>query len=122
MGAASPEGAFWHTLIPPADMTLPFDAKTNHSSTTVEGVLERIVFSNEENAWTVARLTVPGQRDLVTAVGNLLGVQPGENLRLTGAWIQDPKDGKQFNVPSYPTVTPPPLGAIDKYLGPRLIH
>jgi len=103
-------------------MTLPFDPKPPNASTTVEGVLERIVFSNEENAWTVARLTVAGQRDLVTAVGNLLGVQPGENLRLTGAWIQDPKYGKQFKVASYATVTPATVGGIEKYLGSGLIR
>ncbi|MFY9826597.1 MAG: ATP-dependent RecD-like DNA helicase [Thermoanaerobaculia bacterium] len=103
-------------------MTLPFDPKPASSATTVEGVLERIVFSNEENAWTVARLTVPGHRDLVTAVGNLLGVQPGENLRLTGAWIQDPKYGKQFKVASYATVTPATAGGIEKYLGSGLIR
>ena len=103
-------------------MTLPFDPKPASSQTTVEGVLERIVFSNEENAWTVARLTVAGQRDLVTAVGNLLGVQPGENLRLTGAWIQDPKYGKQFKVASYATVTPATVGGIEKYLGSGLIR
>src|SRR3954464_1182113 len=102
-------------------MTLPFDAKPT-ASTTVEGVLERIVFSNEENARTVARLTVPGQRDPVTAVGNLLGVQPGENLRLTGAWIQDPKYGKQFKIASYATVTPATASGIEKYLGSGLIR
>ncbi|MBW8874843.1 MAG: ATP-dependent RecD-like DNA helicase [Acidobacteria bacterium] len=103
-------------------MTLPFDSQPTTAPTTLEGVLERIVFSNEENAWTVARLSVPGHRDLVTAVGSLLGVQPGENLRLTGAWIQDPKYGKQFKVTSYATVTPATVGGIEKYLGSGLIR
>lgn len=101
-------------------MTLPFDSP-NRDATTLEGVLERIVFTNEENAWTVARLTVQGNRDLVTAVGNLLGVQPGENLRLTGAWINDPKYGRQFRVSSYATVVPATVGGIEKYLGSGLI-
>ncbi len=103
-------------------MTLPFDSQPTAPSTTLEGVLERIVFSNEENAWTVARLTVTGQRDLVTAVGNLLGVQPGENLRLTGSWINDPKYGKQFRVTSYATVAPATVTGIEKYLGSGLIR
>jgi exodeoxyribonuclease V alpha subunit len=103
-------------------MTLPFDPKPTASTTTLEGVLERIVFSNEENAWTVARLAVTGQRDLVTVVGNLLGVQPGENLRLTGSWINDPKYGKQFRVSSYATVVPATVTGIEKYLGSGLIR
>lgn len=101
-------------------MTLPF--KTPDTATTLEGVLERVVFSNEENAWSVVRLTVTGQRDPVTAVGNLLGVQPGENLRLTGAWINDPKYGKQFKVSSYATVAPATVTGIEKYLGSGLIR
>jgi exodeoxyribonuclease V alpha subunit len=103
-------------------MTLPLNPPSNDAATTLEGVLERIVFTNEENAWSVVRLVVPGNRDLVTAVGNLLGVQPGENLRLTGAWINDPKYGKQFRVTSYATVVPATVGGIEKYLGSGLIR
>ncbi|HEV2854021.1 MAG TPA: ATP-dependent RecD-like DNA helicase [Thermoanaerobaculia bacterium] len=101
-------------------MTLPFNPQD--TAATLEGVLERIVFANEENAWSVVRLTVAGQRDPVTAVGNLLGVQPGENLRLSGTWINDPKYGKQFKVASYATVTPATLTGIEKYLGSGLIR
>ena len=103
-------------------MTLPFDSKARDAAVSIEGVLERIVFSNEENAWSVVRVAVPGQRDPVTAVGNLLGVQPGENLRLTGTWINDPKYGRQLRVSSYATVTPATLAGIEKYLGSGLIR
>ncbi|HKI00588.1 MAG TPA: ATP-dependent RecD-like DNA helicase [Thermoanaerobaculia bacterium] len=103
-------------------MTLPFDTRENRDATTLEGVLDRVVFANEENAWSVVRLAVQGQRDVVTAVGNLLGVQPGENLRLTGTWINDPKYGKQFKVASYATVAPATVTGIEKYLGSGLIR
>jgi exodeoxyribonuclease V alpha subunit len=87
-------------------MTLLFDPRASGQETTLEGVLDRVVFSNEENAWSVVRLAVPGRQDQVTAVGNLLGIQPGESLRLTGSWIDDPKYGRQFKVASYTTVAP----------------
>ena len=104
-------------------MTLPFESReTRDAATTLEGVLERIVFSNEENAWSVVKLQVPGYRDLVTAVGNLLAVQPGENLRLSGSWINDPKYGRQFRVASYQTVVPATLNGVEKYLGSGLIR
>jgi exodeoxyribonuclease V alpha subunit len=104
-------------------MTLPLESReTRDGATTLEGVLERIVFANEENAWSVVRLQVPGYRDLITAVGNLLGVQPGENLRLDGSWINDPKYGRQFRVSSYATVVPATLTGIEKYLGSGLIR
>jgi exodeoxyribonuclease V alpha subunit len=106
-------------------MTLPFDSRETRDAATqatLEGVLERVVFSNEENAWSVVRLQVTGQKDLVTAVGNLLGVQPGESLRLRGSWLNDPKYGRQFRVASYATVIPANLGGIEKYLGSGLIR
>jgi exodeoxyribonuclease V alpha subunit len=104
-------------------MTLPLDPRdTRDAATTLDGVIERIVFANEENAWSVVRLQAAGHRDLVTAVGNLLGVQAGESLRLTGGWINDPKYGRQFRVASYTTVVPATLGGIEKYLGSGLIR
>jgi exodeoxyribonuclease V alpha subunit len=103
-------------------MTLPFDSRETRDAATLEGVIERVVFSNEENAWSVVRLQVAGQKDLVTAVGNLLGVQPGESLRLSGSWLNDPKYGRQFRVASYATVIPANLGGIEKYLGSGLIR
>lgn len=102
-------------------MTLPLEARTAPPA-TLEGVLERVVFTNEENAWSVVRLVVPGRQDLVTAVGNLLGIQPGENLRLAGEWIDDPKYGRQFKVASYQTVAPSTVAGIEKYLGSGLIR
>lgn len=104
-------------------MTLPFDRSAAASApTTLEGTLERVVFSNPENAWSVVRLAVPGGREPVTAVGNLLGVQAGETLRLSGEWIADPKWGRQFKVASYVTVAPATLGGIERYLGSGMIR
>jgi exodeoxyribonuclease V alpha subunit len=88
----------------------------------LEGTLERVVYANEENAWSVVRLAVAGAREPVTAVGNLLGVQPGESLRLTGAWIDDPRHGRQFRVASYATVVPATVKGIERYLGSGLIR
>jgi len=104
-------------------MSLPFaNVQPADRPVHLEGVLEKVVFSNEENAWSVVRLTVSGQRDPVTAVGNLLGAQPGENLRLTGTWINDPRWGRQFKVSSYATVAPGTVAGIEKYLGSGLIR
>ena len=90
--------------------------------TTLEGVLERVTFSNRDNAWSVVQLVVSGRQDLVTAVGNLLGVQPGESLRLAGQWVMDKKYGEQFRVDSYITVKPATLIGIEKYLGSGLVR
>jgi exodeoxyribonuclease V alpha subunit len=90
--------------------------------TTIEGVLERVTYANDENAWSVVKVVVPGKTDFVTAVGNLLGVQPGESLRLSGRWATDKKYGEQFKVESYVTVKPATLVGIEKYLGSGLVR
>jgi ATP-dependent exoDNAse (exonuclease V) alpha subunit len=97
-------------------------SRSSAPATTIEGLLERVTFSNDENAWSVVKLVVAGKADLVTAVGNLLGVQPGESLRLSGRWTTDKKYGEQFRVDSYVTVKPATLVGIEKYLGSGLVR
>ena len=89
--------------------------------TTLEGILERIVYFNEENNFTVARLQTSQSRDLVTIVGNLPGPNPGETLRLSGEWTTDAKFGRQFRVASCLSVLPATLTGIEKYLGSGLV-
>ena len=88
---------------------------------TLQGTLERITYVNEENHYVVARLQVPGRRDLATIVGNLPTVTPGETLKLTGEWIQHNRYGEQFKVEAFETIAPATLTGIEKYLGSGLI-
>ena len=37
--------------------------------TELQGQIERITFINEENSFTIAKVKVPGQRELATVVG-----------------------------------------------------
>ncbi|MEU3819276.1 ATP-dependent RecD-like DNA helicase [Streptomyces sp. NPDC030392] len=88
----------------------------------VEGVLERITYSNEENGYTVARVdTGRGGGELLTVVGSLLGAQPGESLRMEGRWGSHPQYGRQFTVENYTTVLPATVQGIRRYLGSGLI-
>jgi exodeoxyribonuclease V alpha subunit len=88
---------------------------------TLQGTLERITYINEENHYVVARLQVPGRRDLATIVGNLPTVTPGETLKLTGEWVQHNRYGEQFKVEAFETIAPATLIGIEKYLGSGLI-
>ncbi|MEU3016232.1 MULTISPECIES: ATP-dependent RecD-like DNA helicase [unclassified Nocardiopsis] len=88
----------------------------------VQGVLERITFANEENGYTVAKVdTGRGGHDLLTVVGNLPGVQPGESLRMYGRWGSHPQYGRQFHVDDVTTVLPATVQGIRRYLGSGLI-
>lgn len=88
---------------------------------TLRGTLERLVFTNPENGWTIARLAVPGQRDLQTIVGPLAQAQVGEHLELTGQWIVDPKFGRQFRFTAHRRAVPSTAEGIGKYLASGLI-
>jgi exodeoxyribonuclease V alpha subunit len=100
---------------------LPFADQPQTGSTTITGSVKRVVYANPENAWSVIRLVEPGRPEPITAVGSLLGVQPGEELRLTGEWVTDRKYGRQFRVNSCLTLQPSTLDGIEKYLGSGLI-
>ncbi len=91
------------------------------SYTTLQGTLERITFVNEENHYVVARLQVPGRKELTTIVGNLPSVTPGETLKLTGEWTLHTKYGEQFKVEAFETIVPATVAGIEKYLGSGLI-
>jgi len=87
----------------------------------LEGQIERITYSNEETGYTVAKVRVKGQRDLVTVVGNLIVPAPGEIIKMTGAWMNHPRYGEQFRVQHYESVIPASVYGIEKYLGSGLI-
>jgi exodeoxyribonuclease V alpha subunit len=89
---------------------------------TLEATLERITYANEETGYTVARVSARGSgSELLTIVGNLLGAQPGESLRLQGRWKSHSQYGRQFEVESYTTILPATLQGIRRYLGSGLI-
>jgi exodeoxyribonuclease V alpha subunit len=87
----------------------------------LQGQIERITYTNEENGFTIARLKVHGQRDLVTVVGNLMAPAPGEILKMKGEWANHPKYGEQFKVVHYRSAVPASVYGIQKYLGSGLI-
>ncbi len=89
--------------------------------TELSGQLERITYTNEENGYTIARVKVHGQRDLITVVGYLMSPVPGEILNLKGEWVNHPKFGEQFKVVEYKTTVPATVFGIKKYLGSGLI-
>lgn len=89
----------------------------------LSGIVERITFRNEDNGWTVARLIpVKGRKDeLITIVGNLGSLVPGESLEMGGFWDTNPNYGKQFRVERYKILLPATITGIQKYLGSGLI-
>ena len=93
----------------------------------LRGVVERITYQNPENGYTVARLAperpeseaeaARGDDRLVTVVGTLADLTPGEAIVAHGWWRNDPKHGWQFQAMDYRTTLPATLQGMKKYLG-----
>jgi exodeoxyribonuclease V alpha subunit len=98
----------------------------------LRGVVERITYHNSENGYTVARLTperagqeaeaARGDDRLVTVVGTLADLTPGEAIVARGWWRNDPKHGWQFMAVEYRTTLPATLQGMQKYLGSGLVR
>ena len=88
----------------------------------IVGVLEKIVYSNEENHYLVGHLSIEGEKTRsITIAGNLPGVQCGETLELSGNWKTHPKFGLQFTVAEFRSKLPASTYGIRKYLGSGLV-
>ncbi len=90
-----------------------------------EGVVEKIVFFNDENQFCIAqlKLTQKGSEfdKPITIAGILAGVQCGETLSLEGEWANHPTHGLQIKVKNFKTKLPSSVYGIVKYLGSGMI-
>jgi len=88
---------------------------------TLCGIVERITYYNEENGYTVAKLAPELGGDRITVVGNLLGLNVGEAVEVSGHWRNHPKFGRQFQAEQFAVTMPNSLVGLEKYLGSGLI-
>ena len=89
---------------------------------SLEGVLERITFYNEENGFLIGKLKGQTKTAEIAVVGKAPKVQCGETLLLTGSWTTHPKHGRQFSFTSFVSKLPASAYGIRKYLASGLIH
>lgn len=83
--------------------------------TLIEGAVESVIFRNEENGYTVLRLTV-GEGEPVTVVGCMPGASPGEGLTVQGTWGRHVSYGEQFKAEIVQRHIPEGEKAIYEYL------
>ncbi|MDP9372015.1 MAG: ATP-dependent RecD-like DNA helicase [Chloroflexota bacterium] len=97
----------------------------------LRGVVERITYANPENGYTIARLApecpegeaaaAQGEDRLVTIVGTLADLTPGEAIVAHGWWRNDHRYGWQFQVLDYRTALPATVQGMRRYLGSGLV-
>jgi exodeoxyribonuclease V alpha subunit len=87
----------------------------------IKGQIERITYINEENGYVIAKLKTEGSTGLVTIVGTMPGLNPGEVLKLKGEWQTHPKYGQQFKFSSHESIIPATVRGIERYLSSGMI-
>ena len=98
---------------------LPLLADTEAADIT--GSVERVVFHNEENGYTVLRLQPDNGKDAVSAVGHMVNPQAGVQVRVTGRWVNNPRFGRQVQMDACEEVMPATTEGIRLYLSSGLI-
>jgi exodeoxyribonuclease V alpha subunit len=88
--------------------------------TTLSGVVERILWLDEETHFTIAELA-PEAGDKVIILGNMTGLQCGETVDVSGHWERHPSHGPQLRVRTFSSRLPSSVHGIRKYLGSGLI-
>ena len=86
---------------------------------TLEGEIYEIIYQNEDNGYTVCDIEV--NNSLVTACGHMPFVAPGEQVVMTGKWVNHPDYGEQFSVTSLERALPKKVSAILAYLSSGII-
>ena len=86
----------------------------------VSGVVENVVYRNENNDYTVFEV-VDEESRLFTAVGIIPMVSEGETVILEGQWTYHKEFGKQFSFVSYEKSLPKEIDGIIQYLSSKTI-
>ena len=85
----------------------------------VEGSVAGTVFRNEENGYSVIMVKVG--RKAVTCTGILPELAIGEQVILTGSYVDHPQYGSQLKVSSFEIIKPTTLNGIERFLASGLI-
>mgnify|MGYP002372433836 FL=1 len=87
----------------------------------VTGTVERIVFQNPSNGWSVLRVRPADSTEQLTVVGTAPTAHEGATLRATGAWRDDPSWGRQFVAQAIDLVAPTDLASVEAFLASGVV-
>lgn len=99
----------------------------------ISGTVERVIFHNEENGYTVLRLMpaaansgggdggLTRPRDSVSCVGHMVNPQAGVQMKLGGRWVTNARFGRQIEFSHAEEMMPATSEGIRLYLSSGLI-
>lgn len=86
----------------------------------IQGNIEDIIFKNDENGYVVAKIAT--EDGTSTIVGCMPSIIEGQNLKLTGEWVNHPQFGEQFKVSKSEEVLPTTKDGVIIYLSSGVIE
>ncbi|MCB9096002.1 MAG: AAA family ATPase [Halobacteriovoraceae bacterium] len=88
----------------------------------LSGIVQRITFHNEQNGWTVLKVSpFKDPRNVVAVTIHQAKVYAGATMDFFGSWSEHPKFGRQFKAEKAFEKKPATAAALEKYLGSGLI-
>jgi exodeoxyribonuclease V alpha subunit len=85
----------------------------------IEGVVEHIVYRNDENGYTVAK--IKHNKEITSIVGYMPFLSEGQKVKVQGEWAIHQTFGQQIKVESCQEIMPASIEGIEKYLASGLI-
>lgn len=90
--------------------------ETNGDIEEISGIVESVVFRNDDTGYTVCQVNVEKASSFITVVGVCAAIWPGETLRAFGRWTVHKTHGRQFNAERIICIEPYSVEGIEKYL------
>lgn len=94
----------------------------------LQGLIEHIVYHNNENGYTVLNLMCQG--DEVVCVGTMPVISEGEYIKAEGDYVEHATYGQQFKISTFSVEVPEDIYSLERYLasgaikgiGPKMAH
>ena len=86
----------------------------------VSGSVESVIYTNEENGYTVFRLALD-TGGIITVVGTLPYAAPGEEISADGQWMAHQVHGNQFKAERLERLMPASIAGIYQYLSSGIV-
>ena len=83
--------------------------------TEINGIVSSVIYLNDENGYAVVRMETDSG-EMVTAVGCLPYIAPGEMISAEGSWVTHAQHGRQFKIEQSNRLLPTSADGIYEYL------
>lgn len=83
--------------------------------TEINGIISSVIYLNDENGYAVVRMETDSG-EIVTAVGCLPYIAPGEMISAEGSWVTHTQHGRQFKIEQSNRLLPTTADGIYEYL------